>query len=197
MTSIRPAHDVAPVPDNHLRAVLAMPQFNVTEGVAVVGIKGYVKQFTGAVSGGNLTGVYDDAICIVTPQRCLTFLGNTDPSRLIVDEKTGLGRAVLEPGFKYRYQRGIHGLSFPKEKQYPAWVQAGPVLFRRVQEGGALGPLLKPQYIGCNIHKGGVTMTNSAACQTIVPEKWDAFDSTLEAALKAAAQSQFWYVLTT
>ena len=184
---IRPQHEIQPVPENHLRSVLEA--YKVTELVAVVGIRGYVKQFAQATAGGNLIGVYDDAICLVTPQECVTFLGNTDPSRTID------GRAILQAGYRYRYTRGIHGITGPKERQRPAWVQAGPVVIRRYKNG-VLGPIIEGQYIGCNIHNGSWTTTGSAACQTIVPERWKAFDSKLEAALKAVAQTQFWYILT-
>lgn len=187
---IRPQLEVTPVPDNHLRAVLV--EFDVTEAVAVVGIRGYVKQFAQSESGKNLIGVYDDVLCIVTPQECLTYLGNTDPSRTIKD------RAILVAPQKSRYTRGIHGITGPVEKRRPAWIQAGGVTIQRFQgDGKTLGPVLKNQWIGCNIHDGAWTTTGSAACQTVVPERWKQFDSTLEAALKAAAQHQFWYILTT
>jgi hypothetical protein len=187
--AIRPRQVITPVPDNHLRAVVSI-LFQVTEAVVVVGIRGYVKNIAGAETGKNLLGVYDDAICIITPTTSHTFLGNTDPSRTILE------RAVLQPG-KYRYTRGIHGVTGPIEKRRPAWVQASGVTIRRFDASGVLGPELPQQWIGCNIHDGSVTTTGSAGCQTIVPEQWPTFDSVLEAALKAAAQTQFWYLLTT
>lgn len=187
--ALRPADGLVAVPEQHLRAVLAA--YDVTEGVAVVGIRGYTKQFTGAESGGNLIGVYDDVICLVTPTSVHTYLGNTDPSTMVT------GRAVLEAGKRYRYTRGIHGITKAKEKQYLAWVQAGPVRIRRQLADGTMSDPRDGQWIGCNIHKGGWSTTASAACQTIAPEHWDTFDRKLDLALKAAAQSQFWYVLTT
>lgn len=191
---IRPPNPVTPVPDGHLRAVLQY--FGVVESVAVVGIRGYVQDFKESTPGGNLVGRYDDVLCLVTPTKCSTYLGNTDPSRLIVDPVTHKGRAVMEAGHKYRYVRGIHGIERPKDKQRMAWVQAGPINIRRATVNGELGSLLTGQYIGCNIHDGGWTTTSSAGCQTVVPEKWHEFDSTLEQALKTAAQHQFWYILT-
>lgn len=193
---IRPEDDVTPVPENHLREVLKV--FGVLDAVAVVGIRGYVKQFRESVSGGNIIGKYDDVLCVVTPKACTTFLGNTDPTRLIKDPKTGLGRAVLEAGNKFLYTRGIHGITGPKERRRPAWVQAGPVIIRRYDDKtNELGPVLTGQWIGCNIHDGGWSTTGSAACQTVAPERWKVFDSMLDKALQAAAQSKFWYVLTT
>lgn len=189
MTSIRPGNDIVPVPENHLREVLKA--YDVTEAVSVVGIRGYVKQFVESKDGGNIIGKYDDVLCIVTPEECRTFLGNTDPSRTLPE------RAILEAGFRSRYTRGIHGITGPKEKQRPAWIQAGPVNIRRYKEGGTLSPLFTGQWIGCNIHDGSWTTTGSAACQTVVPERWKEFDAMLDNALKAAAQTHFWYVLTT
>lgn len=186
--SIRPGEAIAPVPDNHLRAVLQA--HDVTEAVAVVGIRGYVQQFAASEAGGNLTGVYDDVLCIVTPEECKTFLGNTDPSRTIPN------RAILQPGHRYRYVRGIHGITGPKERQRPAWIQAGPVIIRRFQEGGVLGPELTGQWIGGNIHDGSWTTTGSAGCQTVAPEQWRDFDHYLEDALRRNAQSAFWYILS-
>lgn len=186
---IRPTNEVTPVPENHLRAVLE--RYAVTEAVAVVGIRGYVQQFKESTSGGNIIGKYDDVLCIVTPEECRTFLGNTDPSRTIPD------RAILQAGYRFRYMRGTHGITGPVEKRRPAWVQAGPVVIRRYQgDGKTLGPPLKGQWIGCNIHDGSWTTTGSAACQTVVPERWKEFDSMLESALRRNAQEKFWYVLT-
>lgn len=183
--SIR-ASSHAQVPENVLR--LQLSTHDITEGVAVVGTRGFYKSIAGAESGKNLIGAYDDAISIVTPQRCRTFLGNTDPSRTIKD------RAILQLG-RYRYVRGMHGITGDHPR--PAWVQAGPVVIRRFEEDGVtLGPELKDQWIGCNIHDGSQTTTGSAGCQTMVPERWQEFDGMLEEALRLAAQPQFWYVLT-
>lgn len=182
--SIR-ATSQAQVPENVLR--LQLTTHGITEGVAVVGTRGFYKSIAGAETGKNLIGVYDDAISIVTPSQCRTFLGNTDPSRTIKD------RAILQLG-KYRYVRGIHGITGDHPR--PAWVQAGPVTIRRFREDGSLGPELKDQWIGCNIHDGSQTTTGSAGCQTVVPELWKEFDGMLDAALQAAAQHQFWYVLS-
>jgi hypothetical protein len=185
--SIRPTRDIE-VPENHLLAVLAVHK--VTEPVAVVGVRGFTKSIANAESGENLTGVYDDAICIITRFKTLTFPANTDPSRTVT------GRAVLMPG-RYRYTRGVHGITGPKEKQRPAWVQHSGVTIRRYQENGQLGPVVTGAWIGLNIHDGSITTTGSAGCQTIVPERWKDFDTALEEALKAEHQDAFWYVLTT
>lgn len=177
----------SPVPEEHLRVIASW--YDVTELVCVIGVRGYFKNFAEAQTGGNIIGKYDDAICIVTPKACHTFLGNTDPSRAMIE------RAILQVG-KYRYMRGIHGITRPKEQQRLAWIQAGPVSIKRFKSEGELGPELKGQWIGCNIHDGSWTTTGSAGCQTVVPDQWKEFDATLFEALKVAAQSQFWYILT-
>lgn len=182
--TIRPTTHT-PVPANVLH--LALNGHGITEGVAVVGIRGFYKSLNGAETGKNLTGVYDDAISIVTPTECRTFIGNCDASRSIE------GRAVLQLG-KYRYQRGMHGVTSDHPRL--AWIQSSGVTIKRLQADGSLGPELKDQWIGLNIHDGSQTTTGSAGCQTIVPEEWKDFDTMLENALKAAAQTQFWYVLT-
>lgn len=192
---IRPAAAITPVPENHLRAVLQA--FDVTELVATVGIRGYVQQFAESKPGGNIIGKYDDAICIVTPDECRTFLGNTDPSRLIKDPETGLGRAQLVAPQKVRLTRGIHGITRPKKYQRLAWIQSSPVTIRRwdvVKEDW--GSEVSGQWIGCNLHDGSWTTTGSAACQTVAPEQWKQFDIMLEEALRKYAQDKFWYVLT-
>lgn len=193
--AIRPAHAVTPVPENHLRAVLQA--HNITERVAVVGIRGYVQQFAESGAGKNLTGVYDDVICVVSDRECRTFLGNTDPSRLIVDPTTRLGRAILVTDQKIRYVRGIHGLhSLPPDRQRQAWLQSSGATIRRWQADGSWGPEIKDQYIGANIHDGSISTTGSAGCQTLPPELWKEFDALLDAELRAAAQTQFYYCLT-
>lgn len=193
--SLRPAHAIAPVPDNVL--LNSMTLYGGTdEAVAVVGYRGYVNQKAG--DEGNKVGIYDDAICLVVrhaptadaPHGSVTtrtFLGNTDPSRTIE------GRAILQPG-KYRYVRGMHGITGDHPR--PAWVQAGGVTIRRFQADGTLGPELKDQWIGCNIHDGSQTTTGSAGCQTLAPEVWRDFDTALDDALRAAGQHQFWYFLS-
>ncbi len=184
--AIRPGDGpIDPVSEAWVREILR--DHDVTEQVAVVGVRGYVDGFAGA-AGKNLLGVYDDALCIVSRDRVQTYLGNTDPTRLIAQ------RAVLQEG-KYRYQRGIHGITREKEKQYPAWVQAGGVTIRRYQPDGTFGEVLTNQWIGCNIHSGSWTTTGSAACQTVVPEKWAEFDSLLDRLLREAQQEKYWYVL--
>lgn len=168
MTSIRPAHPLE-VPDNVLR--LALAQHHIYLGphqpVAIVAVRGFAAKI-GTVpedTAGNQIGVYDDPISVVTPARSRTFTGNTDPSRTLE------GRAILQVG-AYELAPGIHNRTHPPAERRFAFVQASPVIIRRYDAKGVLGPELAGQWIGCNNHDGANTTTGSAACQTIAPEAW-------------------------
>lgn len=163
--SIRPARPVTPVPDGHLRALVDMHKLDAMTPLVVVGIRGYVNQTPGDQDDGNKVGEYDDVICIVTPTRTKTFLGNTDPSRTLA------GRAILVPQLYYLVP-GIHNRSKPPAERRPAFIQDSPVTIRRYDAKGELGPEIPNQMIGCNLHDGSWTTTGSAACQTVAPEQW-------------------------
>lgn len=158
------------MPDNHLRAVLAAHQIQLggATPVAVVGIEGFYKSLAGADTGKNLIGVYDDAICVVTPATSLTFVGNTDPTRGIE------GRAKVQHG---AWEMGpvIHHRTRPPAERRLAFGQMVGVTLRRYLADGTLGPELHNQYIGWNLHDGSITTTGSEACQTVVPERWPEF----------------------
>ena len=151
------------------------------EPVVLLGFRGYFRDTLGAV-GKNDRGIYDDAI-IITSESChATYNGNTDPSIY----KTGI--ASLVPG-KYLYKVGIHGISKPKDQQYEALVQAGPVIVSRddgkTEEG----------WFGIDIHKGYNTTTGSAGCQTIAPGQWSAFIETIKQQLEFYKRKVITYLL--
>lgn len=148
----------------------------------LVGRRGYYRDTMGA-RGKNDIGIYDDAICIVTDRKVFAFNANTDPSRLHP------GMAVLAPGV-WLYREGIHGITRPKERQYPALVQAGPVTLNRHAAGRDTG------WFGINIHRGGVNGTSSEGCQTITPGQWPTFMATFRAASAASGKLVMPYVLT-
>lgn len=181
--SVRPAHAMTPVPDNVLRDAYLRTVFGIEVGlgigqrrIAVVGIRGYGKQFRDATSGGNLIGKYDDAICVVTPTTSRTFLGNTDPTYAVKD---GVGRAQLTVPQVFDMAPGIHGKSKPAAEQRIAFCPvdgtAGGVSIVRYAADGTIGPVLKGQHIGSNLHDGAITTTGSLACQTVAPEDWMPF----------------------
>lgn len=126
--------------------------------VRLLGIRGYYRDTMG-VPGKNDRGIYDDAICLVTPVRFLTCNANTDPS------VSRDGVAVLRTGV-WLYKVGMHGLTKPRHPsgaldyvepgyQYRALVQAGEVTVRRDQEGDDTG------WFGINIHRGSRSTTSS------------------------------------
>lgn len=126
---------------------------------AILGVRSYYRDTMGKPGVGD-RGLYDDAIIIVTTHVFAAFNANTDP--------TGFGGhlAVLQAGV-YSYRLGIHHPNSPNA--YQCLVQAGPVTVKRdngVVESGEF-------YI--HIHKGSLTSTSSAGCQTIPPSQWPAF----------------------
>lgn len=160
--------------------------------VRLLGVRGYYRDTMGA-KGKNDRGIYDDAICLVTPDAYGTFNANTDPS------VTRRGVAVLRTG-TWLYKIGMHGLSKPRHPsgaldwvengyQYRALVQAGPVTVMRDGVGADTG------WFGINIHRGSYSTTSSLGCQTIWPDQWSEFIGMVRGALKGAGQSVVPYVL--
>jgi len=156
--------------------------------VQLLGVRGYFQDSMGVV-GENDRGIYDDAFFLISPNAFKSYNANTDPTRKGTN-KAGRGLAVLQPGI-YRYKVGIHGISRPKDKQYPALVQASGVTIKR--DGSTV---VRPdQWIGLNIHKGGLSTTSSEGCQTVVREQWDDFFEEVKRELKEWRQSEIQYVL--
>lgn len=145
--------------------------------ITLVGLRGYYRDTMGK-PGQNDRGIYDDAICLLTPNVFRACNGNTDPS------KGRPGMATLLPGFYPVYRFDLHR---GRAWTYEAICQrAGPVELVR---DGAPGIREVTSKAGVNIHKGGFWTTGSEACQTIPPDQWD----TLYALAKAEALG-FWGV---
>lgn len=150
----------------------------------LVGRRGYARDSMG-VPGQNDRGVFDDAIVLLSGGAVVaTFNANTDPSL------ARPGIAELVPGL-YRYALGIHGLSKPVARQYPALVQAAPVT---VQRDGQTGT--QSGYFGINIHRGGVNETTSEGCQTIWKPQWDDFFARVKAVMEKSKATTISYALT-
>lgn len=147
----------------------------------LLGIRGYYKHTMGNPAY-NDRNIYDDAICLVTPNSVFTYNANVDPS---VQKKWV---AVLQPGC-YLYKIGIHGWNKPPNRRYKALVQAGPVLVHRDGAGFDRG------WFGINIHKGSFTTTSSLGCQTIYPTQWSGFISDVETKMSTYEMLNILYVL--
>lgn len=147
----------------------------------LLGIRGYYKDTMGE-TGRNDIGIYDDAIILITPNVFAAFNANVDPS--IRRPKI----ATLVPG-TYWYKIGIHGLSKPPARRYKALVQQGAVTVSR-QDGDK-----ETGFFGINIHKGGYSTTSSEGCQTIYPDQWNNFITTVESELNRMSQKTIPYTL--
>lgn len=163
-------------------ATLAQLRQGGSEGpVELLGVRGYYRRTMGDPET-NDRGIYDDAIFLRTPTVYAAFNANTDPG---VRRR---GVAVLAPGL-WLYKLGIHGLSKPAARRYPALVQAGEVEVRRDGGRGERG------FFGINIHRGGATTTSSLGCQTIVPSQWEAFIALVRSELKRHGARTVSYLL--
>jgi lysozyme len=130
--------------------------------VVLIGIRGYYRETMGR-PGANDRGIYDDAMIVVTPDHYATFNANTDPSR----QKPGI--ASLVPGV-HKYRKGKHGIS--RGPGYNALRPATPGEQLPVTRDGIREA--RPG-VAINIHRGGITSTSSAGCQTIWPAQYAEF----------------------
>ena len=158
----------------------------VSDPVCLVGIRGYFRDTMGAV-GKNDRGLYDDAIILVSPNVHAAFNANVDPARSGKNPKVGKGYASLKPGV-WRYRMGKHGIR--SGSPYKALVQAAPVTVARDGGNDETG------WFGINIHRGGITRTNSEGCQTLPPAQWPAFIALVDSELKRNNAKTVSYVLT-
>lgn len=149
--------------------------------VALLGIRGYYCQTMGDPSR-NDRGIYDDCIALDAPEATLTYNANVDPS------VARPGIANLAIGLWW-YKIGTHGLQRPKAQQYTALVQASAVTVHRDREGADTG------WFGINIHRGGYGTTSSLGCQTLWPDQWESFISTVKDHLQRHQQKRVPYVL--
>lgn len=160
---------------------LAKVNISFPERTFLLGIRGYYKDSMGK-PGVNDRSIYDDCVCLITPDKFITFNANTDPS---IFRK---GIAVLKPGLHY-YKKGMHKISGPHP--YPALRPATPdesLPVVRDGQGESRG-------IAINIHKGGYNTTSSEGCQTIYPDQWNEFIKEVYAAMESAGQKKIPYLL--
>lgn len=162
------------------KVMLQLAMSQVTEPVAILGVRGYYRDTMGA-RGRNDLGIYDDALFVISPNLFASFNANTDPARSGNNPKVGKPYAVLKPGV-WRYRIGLH------KQSYTALIQAGPVtvIRDRYEETG---------WFGINIHKGGETRVSSEGCQTIPPRQWAAFIATVQLEMQRAKVRDIPYAL--
>jgi hypothetical protein len=159
---------------------------NVSDPVCLVGIRGYYRDSMGA-KGKNDRGLYDDAIILVSANAHVAFNANVDPAASGFNPKARKGYASLKPGV-WRYRLGKHGIR--RGNPYKALVQADAVTVQR--DGGQE----ETGWFGINIHRGGMTRTNSEGCQTLPPAQWPAFISLVESEMRRNNAKTVSYVLT-
>ena len=152
--------------------------------VILVGIRGYYRDSMGEV-GKNDRGIYDDAMFVIAPDFFGSWNANTDPS---YSDKQNPDVAVLSPGV-HLYKQGRHRISRPPS--YPAFRPATKDEELPVTRSG------KPSMgVAINIHRGGINSTSSLGCQTIPPNQWDSFRSTVYMLMDRYDQTEVPYVLT-
>jgi lysozyme len=171
------------------QALKLLPNIDFTKTpVVLLGIRGYYLDSMG-VKGKNDRGIYDDALCWITPEGIFAFQANTDPSSYRKGRGTGSskGMASLNCG-TWLYKTGIHNGS----SVHPAFRQADKVTVTR---DGKDGDYEETGMFGINIHRGGSRGTSSLGCQTIPKAEWDAFKELGYMSLKKYEQKTFPYVL--
>lgn len=145
--------------------------------LVILGIRGYYKNTMG-IESKNDKGIYDDAIFVISDKVFVSFNANTDPST--IRKGTGLGSnkgmANLKEGIYYAHKLGLH------RGKYEALIQIGGEVV--VKRDGIVKDYEDKGYFGINIHKGSLTNTSSAGCQTIYPLQWIEFISLVKSEMK-------------
>jgi hypothetical protein len=141
----------------------------------VAAFRAYYRDSMGA-PGVNDTGIYDDALFIVTPTHFSAWNANTDPSRYGWNAGAGKFMARLKPGC-YRFRRLKHKMNSPNG--YMAFGQGSNVVtVERIRKDGTIA-MTETGCYGINLHRGGNNGTSSEGCQTVPPAQWPDFDRRL------------------
>jgi len=156
----------------------------IKEPICLVGIRGYYKNSMG--DGKNSRNLYDDAIFVIGPECYIAFNANTDPSALYKKNV-----ASLCPGV-YEYIKGQHGIS--GNRPYPALRQYSDVFVKRDGYNEVFKDSPNSRF-WINIHRGGRNSTSSEGCQTIHPDQWDSFISTVYRIMKENFTDKIKYIL--
>lgn len=132
-------------------------EYDPSEHLIVVGIRGFYESMGSRNS--NNRGIYDDAQFVVTPNRIVSYQGNTDPGGFRRGSGTGRnkGMACLNTGVWF-YGKGPH-------RGASSFRQCCP--FTVTRDGT---PNYKDTgWFGINWHTGGDRSTSSLGCQTNKP----------------------------
>lgn len=147
----------------------------------LVFVRGYYDRTMGRP--GNDRGIYDDAAFVIGPNLFFAFNANADPGTVRKGEGTGAGKGMarLKPGVWRAWKFGHHKAGTPGGHR--ALVQLADKV--TVIRDGKTGDYEDTGFFGINVHKGGVTRTNSEGCLTIPPDQWPAFLRAVETVQQA------------
>ena len=193
----------APIPSSKPRATLAVVMAAALAAwkpkhanqplpeLFVLGVRAYYRDTMGR-PGTNDTGLYDDALFIVSPFGFSAWNANTDPSRYGWNPGAGKFMARLACGV-WVFQRLKHHASRPDG--YLAFGQGeSPVTVERIREDSSVA-MAETGCFGINLHRGGINGTSSEGCCTVPAEQWPAFDQTLATALSRTGARSFPFLL--
>ncbi len=162
--------------------IAAHPEYEqYKNGVVILSLRGYYEDTMGK-PGQNDVNLYDDAFCVITPDKFYTVNANTDPSK--IDSTI----AQLIPGLHF-FKKGKHGISHA-DGGYPAFRPDTPDEGLPVMRGGKLS-----RGIAINMHKGGYNTTSSLGCQTAYPDQWLAYQRDVYALMDKYHQHRLPYFL--
>jgi hypothetical protein len=187
MTAMLPAARPKATRDEVLARIRAAHPDAAPAGAFIAFFRGYYAKGMGPTIG-NDRGLYDDAAFIIGSaggdglRSFSAWNANADPGAFRLGQGTGAkkGMARLKPGVWRAWTFGHHKAGTPGGHR--ALVQRAAEV-TVIRDG-------KPEYehtgwFGINVHRGGVTRTNSEGCLTIPPDQWLGFLRAVEKAQQA------------
>ena len=147
----------------------------------IVGIRGYYSKSFG--KEGNDFNVWDDGFLVYEEGNLIkTFNGNTDPTKLRVDD------AMLDEGI-YQFQKGIHNSRVWGLRAYPEGVRLP------CKRQNSRGVWYKSLCSLINFHDPKGSSTGSEGCQTIPQPQFDEFRDLVYELLKKHRLKTVTYLL--
>lgn len=162
-----------------------------TGSVIVVAFRGYYLDTMGK-PGVNDRGIYDDCMVVVSKEYYCTYNANTDPSGYRDAQGNKPGIATLIPGF-HLYKKGKHGITTHADGGYNAFRPATPDESLPVWRDGEGSKIFRG--VAINLHRGGYNSTSSEGCQTVYPEQWNEFQTSVYDLMTQYKQDILPYVL--